>query len=77
VSACRRVGVSANGRMGVWAYGRIGVWANGGEPLWILPERAGDICHGACKTGNCVKQAAPANVSTRIGLTAPQADEDL
>jgi hypothetical protein len=38
VSACRRVGVSANGRMAEWTYGRIGVWANGGEPLWILPE---------------------------------------
>jgi hypothetical protein len=75
------MGESGYGRTGVLAYRGIGVWRReapiGGEPLWIVPERPGDICHGAWKTGNCVKQAAPANVSTRIRLTAPQADEDL
>jgi hypothetical protein len=66
VSACRRMGVWPNRRVGEW---RGAALDPARESRRYLSLR--------CKTGNCVKQAAPANVSTRIRLTAPQADEDL
>ena len=43
----------------------------GGEPLWIIPKRARDIFHSACRTANRLKQAAPGNVSTRVRFVGP------
>ncbi len=54
----------ANGRMGETAKRRDA--PPGGEPLWIAPNRSRDICRGACRTANLVKQAAPGNVSTWV-----------
>jgi hypothetical protein len=85
VWAYGRMGVWAYGRMGVWAYGRVGVWAYGrfearsadwrGAAL-DRAEKTRDIRLLARKTGNFVKQAAPTNVSTRVRLSTPQADEE-
>jgi hypothetical protein len=71
VRACRRMGVSAYGRVGVSACRRVGVWRReaptGGEPLWIVPERPGGICHGAWKTGNCVNKRLPRTFQRVLG----------
>src|SRR5262249_44845666 len=39
--------------------------ATSGKPLSNVPKKPRDISRGACMTANFVKQAAPANVSTR------------
>jgi hypothetical protein len=49
----------------------------GGEPLWIAPKKPHDVSLGARMTARLFEQAAPANVSTRVGFLRFFPDEEF